>query len=116
MWETSGYRIKLIDLTGMKGGDPLRHFSAGSSPSVVALVKGPNQTGVAILNDSDGNSGFFSDRMEVIEQGADLILRPKGGHLNFHPGLNQKCRLATVPSNAVLPFTDRPHRGSQLRS
>lgn len=79
VWEASGYNVKVIDLTEVKGGDPLRHFSAGSSPSVVALVKGLNQTGVAILNDSDGNSGFFSDSMDVIEQGADLILRPRGG-------------------------------------
>lgn len=79
VWDASGYNVKVIDLTEVSGGDPLRHFSAGSSPSVVALVKGLNQTGVAILNDSDGNSGFFSDSMDVIEQGADLILRPRGG-------------------------------------
>jgi esterase/lipase superfamily enzyme len=79
VWEAAGYNVTVIDLTEVKGGDPLRHFSAGSSPSVVALVRGLNQTGVAILNDSDGNSGFFSESMDVIEQGADLILRPRGG-------------------------------------
>jgi esterase/lipase superfamily enzyme len=79
VWQTSGHNITLIDLTEVKGGDPLRHFSAGSSPSVVALVRGLNQTGTAILNDSDGNSGFFSDSVAVIDQGATLILRPRGG-------------------------------------
>jgi esterase/lipase superfamily enzyme len=78
-WEAAGYNVKLIDLTDVRGGDPLRHFSAGSSPSVIALVKGLNETGVQILNDSDGNSGFFSDSLDILDQGTSQILHPFGG-------------------------------------
>lgn len=78
-WEAAGYNVRLIDLTDVGGGDPLRHFSAGSSPSVIALVKGLNETGVPILNDSDGNSGFFSDSLDILDQGANQILHPLGG-------------------------------------
>jgi esterase/lipase superfamily enzyme len=78
-WSAAGYNVKLIDLTDVGGGDPLRHFSAGSSPSVIALVKGLNEDGVAIFNDPDGNRGFFSDSLDILDQGANQILHPLGG-------------------------------------
>jgi esterase/lipase superfamily enzyme len=78
-WENGGYNVKLIDLTKVKGGDPMRHFSAGSSPSVIALVRGLNDTGTAIFDDADGRTGFFDASIDIIDEGADLLLNPRGG-------------------------------------
>ena len=71
------YNVKLIDLTDLEGGDPLRHFSAGTSPALLGLVKNLNKNGVTVFGEGTGRkTGFFSDSVNPIQEGAELVLEP----------------------------------------
>lgn len=44
-------KIKVIDVTGFQGGDPLNHFAVATSPTLVALLKGlRNSNPQALIN------------------------------------------------------------------
>lgn len=75
-WEKLDRNVKLIDLTDVKGGDPMHHFSAGSSPAVIALVRHLNETGVATLDTVGGGVSFFNNSTSAIQEGADVVVQP----------------------------------------
>ena len=78
-WEALDYNVRLVDLTDIEGGDPLGHFSAGTSPAVIAVIRGLNVTGVATFEEKGGGTGIFSEGISMIQEGAEVMLTPITG-------------------------------------
>lgn len=75
-WAALDYDVTLVDLTDLEGGDPLRHFSAGTAPALIGLIRGMNVKGAPVFDEGTGQSGVFSGGISLIQEGTGLIFEP----------------------------------------
>lgn len=72
--------VIVLDLSVLQGsGDPLNHFSAATSPEMIAMINGLDKFGMTTLRDEARQTNVFQATLNVAAGVSEVVLQPLAG-------------------------------------
>jgi esterase/lipase superfamily enzyme len=69
--------VTVIDLSGVETqNDSLNHFKVATSPSMIALISGMNQSGAALISDQVRSPGLLQGGVSLLQEATSTVLAP----------------------------------------
>ena len=67
--------VAVIDTSDFEAnGDPLQHFKAASSPTMISLLSGSGTAGIEALAQADTRPGLLQNSVEILQDAANAVL------------------------------------------
>lgn len=70
--------VTVIDLTNVKNDDPLGHETVAQSPVMIALIRGINENGLAIIADDFSRQGLLETSASIVNNVTEIAIDQTG--------------------------------------